>query len=63
MALTLRPVFAGLIALLTAALADAAVYTDADQLPSTSYDFVVVGGAQRRTMSHRPRHLLMQSRS
>lgn len=45
MAFALRPVFAGLIALLTASLANAAVFTDASQLPDTVYDFVVVGGA------------------
>lgn len=44
MALTLRPVFASLVALLTTTLASAALYTDADQLSDTVYDFVVVGG-------------------
>ena len=45
MALALRPVFASLVALLTATLANAIVSTDADQLTNTEYDFVVVGGA------------------
>lgn len=44
LSLSLRPVFASLIALLTATLANAAVYTDAGQLPDTAYDFVIVGG-------------------
>lgn len=43
MALALRPVFASLITLLTATLANAALYTDASQLPNSAYDFVVVG--------------------
>ena len=34
----------GLCLALCADLAQAALYTDAEQLPSASYDFVIVGG-------------------
>lgn len=40
-------VLAGFIA--CADLANAALYTDADQLPTNTYDFVVVGGRQHDT--------------